>query len=62
MILDESFDSVEKHPNIKSYYNYFIGDQKQGRTSEGQNHWMYKRRLQFITNTVPICTYRVESY
>ncbi|CAO3655239.1 unnamed protein product [Mucor hiemalis] len=34
VILDESFDSVEKHPRVRSYYNYFVGDRKERWTLE----------------------------
>lgn len=59
MILDESFDSVEKHPNVRSYYNYFVGDQKQGWTLEGQSHWITKDG--FNVSQI-LFQYRLESY
>lgn len=57
--LDESFDSVEKHPNVRSYYNYFVGDQKQGWTLEVQNHWITKDG--FNVSQI-LFQYRLESY
>lgn len=59
MILDESFDSVEKHPNVRSYYNYFVRDQRQGWTLEGQNHWITKDS--FNVSQI-LFQYRLETY